>query len=50
MFNGVWKSHEKLSLLLPNFLLLKSFCSGLNTVKQKHSTFQTVFLSLGYTF
>ena len=50
MFNGVWKSHEKLSFLLPNFFLLKSFCSGLNTVKQKHSTFQTVFLSLGYTF
>ena len=49
---SVWKSHEKLSLLHPNFLLLKSheIMSGLNTVKQKHSTFQTVFLSLGYTF
>ena len=49
---SVWKSHEKLSLLHPNFLLLKSheIMSGLNTVKQKHSTFQTVFRSLRYTF
>ena len=35
MFNGVWKSHEKLSLLHLNFLLLKSFCSGKLTLFKK---------------
>ena len=47
---SVWKSHEKLSLLHPNFLLLKSFCSGLNTVKQKHGTFPLVFFVSGIHF
>ena len=49
---SVRKSHEKLSLLHPNFLLLKSheIMSGLNTVKQKHSTFQTIFVLSGINF
>ena len=49
---SVWKSHEKLSLLRRNFLLMKSheIMSGLNTVKQKHSMFQTIFVLSGMHF
>lgn len=39
---SLWKSREKLSLLHPNFLLRKSFCSCTEH-KEKNSTFQTVY-------